>query len=284
MERKVIKNYARLFLENNSIEHKTLIEDYYKTLVYKNKSQASKVTGISYLGSINGSAKIIKGTKLNYNTYIMYMAPHTMSGYNTCAKASEGCSSACLNTSGRVKMDYGIVHSRILRTWLFYSNREFFNAWLFAEIESAIKTTISKGLKFSARLNGTTDLDISLFNHQGVNVLDRFSEYQFYDYTKIYKRLDKYKDTKNYHLTFSHSGENDEEVDMALSQGFNVAVPFYVQKGRQLPNVYKGYEVGDGDITDLRFLDENPICGLRVKIVKDKSAIGKAIDNGFIIV
>ncbi len=286
MKLEVIKRNAKIFLETKNLDNREYVSEYYRGLTFKNRSQAKKLTGISYIGSVNSSSKIVKGEKFNYDTFIVYMSPFTSSGYNTCAKASEGCSSACLNESGRVRMDVhnNILSSRLWKTWLFYANREFFNAWLFAEIESANRLSLSKGRKFSVRLNGTTDLDISLFRSGGVNILDKFSDIQFYDYTKFFNRLVKYKTNNNYHLTFSHSGENDDEVNEALKGGFNVAVTFYVPKGRQLPTHYKGFGVLDGDITDLRFLDDKAIVGLRVKMINDKNKIAKAIDKGFIVV
>jgi hypothetical protein len=121
------------------------IKEMAKGLTFTSMGKAKRDTGLSYLGSVNSSAKIVKNMKMNYSTYIVYLAPHTMSGHNTCAKASEGCISACLNTSGRVKMDteQNIMTARLLKTLLFYGNREFYNKWLFAEIESA-KNTASK--------------------------------------------------------------------------------------------------------------------------------------------
>jgi hypothetical protein len=49
------------------------------------------------------NAKTIKGEKLGYTTFIMYMSPEKQntSGKNLCANASEGCKAACLFTAGR---------------------------------------------------------------------------------------------------------------------------------------------------------------------------------------
>ena len=43
---------------------------------FVNRSQAKKLTNLSYLGSVNSSAKIVKGLKKNYNTFILYLQPH----------------------------------------------------------------------------------------------------------------------------------------------------------------------------------------------------------------
>ena len=48
-----------------------------------------------------GNPKTLKGMKEGYNTYILHLAPGSLSGHNTCPKATAGCLSACLNTAGR---------------------------------------------------------------------------------------------------------------------------------------------------------------------------------------
>lgn len=259
------------------------IKAYFAGLTFETMGKAKRDTGLSYLGSVNSSAKIVKNAKKNYDTFIVYLAPHTMSGHNTCAKASEGCISACLNTSGRVKMDKEdkILTARLMKTLLFYGNREFYNQWLFTEIESAKNKAKKKGHKFSVRLNGTSDLSPKLFKLDGVTVLDHFKDVQFYDYTKVYNRMTMA--TGNYHLTFSYSGDNMNEVVQALDEGYNVAVPFLVKKNKALPTDFMGFKVGDADETDLRFLDELRIAGLRVKETKDKNNINTAVEKGFVI-
>jgi hypothetical protein len=286
-----IKKCAADYLNrtSNSEEYKNRIIDYFKTLKYRNMTQARKDTGLSYLGSVNSSAKIVKGGKQGYDTYILYLSPEKMSGYNTCSMASDGCKAACLNTSGRVIMDTKntIQISRLLKTWLFYANRDYFVSWLMAEINSADLSAHRKGHKFAVRLNGTSDLSWKLFklstwkdSYDPKNIVDYFYHIQFYDYTKLINRLER-DIPRNMHLTFSHSGINDIEVSKALTLGFNVAVPF----AEKLPHSYKNTIVIDGDETDLRFLDKsNVIVGLKVKRVRGgKKALQTAIDNNFVI-
>ena len=79
-----------------------------------------------------GNPKTLKGMKEGYNTYILHLAPHTLSGHNTCPKATAGCSAACLNTAGRGGMfkkgefTNNIQKARIRKTELFYENRNQF--------------------------------------------------------------------------------------------------------------------------------------------------------------
>ena len=63
------------------------IKAYFAGLTFETMGKAKRDTGLSYLGSVNSSAKIVKNAKKNYDTFIGYLAPHTMSGHNTCAKA-----------------------------------------------------------------------------------------------------------------------------------------------------------------------------------------------------
>ena len=90
-----------------------------------------------------------------------------------------------------------------------------------------------------------------------------FPNIQFYDYTKIKKRILKYlnnKYPKNYYLTFSMHETNNNDCMEVLNQGGNVAMVFR----KNLPTTYKGYQVVSGDISDLRFLDpNNSIVGLK---------------------
>jgi hypothetical protein len=109
-------------------------------------------------------------------------------------------------------------------------------------------------------------------NKIGKNPLDEFSNLKFYDYTPNLKRAIKYLGSK-YHLTFSRKKDNDEQVDIYLKLGGNVAVVF-----DKLPTKYNGYKVIDGDENDLRYLDpNNVIVGLKVK------GKGKKDDSGFVI-
>jgi hypothetical protein len=218
---------------------------------YVNRSQAKKLTKLSYLGGVNVSSKIEKGSLLEYSTYVMYLAPYKGLFGNVCAQG-EHCYKPCLNTSGRVKMDvneYKILRARHFRTMLFYVNREYFNRWLFDEIKSAKKNSSSK---FMVRLNGTSDLSPSLFVVNSLNVLEAFPDVQFYDYTKIFSRIKLMSKYSNYHITFSFNGYNMDECRKAQALGINVSI---VIDG-PMPAMFMGRRVFSMDTTDLRPLDE----------------------------
>lgn len=241
---------------------------------FKSKAQTYKLTKLSYIGSVNASAKIMKGLKKDYYTYIVYLQSYKTLFGNTCANGKH-CADACLMTSGRVKMDVKelrILRARYFRTILFYVNRELFNRTLFAEIES----NANRYKNFMVRLNGTSDLSPKLFKVDGVTVLDRFPNVSFYDYTKIPNRSNLLENHSNYHLTFSFDGYNMDVCEQMMSKGINVSI---VIDG-EMPEEYNGVKVFSMDDTDLRPLDE-----LKGKFgyLKLKQTLNKEYDSAFVI-
>jgi len=92
-----------------------------------------------------GNPKVLKGMSQGYNTYILHLAPANLSGYETCAKRTDGCTEACLNLAGRGGMfkrgenTNVIQQARIRKTKRFFENRVEFMATLVKDIEWAIK-------------------------------------------------------------------------------------------------------------------------------------------------
>ena len=237
-------------------------------MIFKNVSQAKKLTGLSYLGSVNSSSKIAKGLKYNESTYILYLAPAKLSGYEVCPMRTDECTAACLNESGRNKIDIHknqINKARIKKTKLFFEDREFFMGWLIYEIGKEKANAERKGMRFSVRLNGTSDLDPTTFKLDNKNILEWFPDVNFYDYTKISKRFRLLEKYPNYDLTYSFSGYNMMDCITLLKEGKGrVAMVF---EGKQLPTKWSGYNVIDGDAYDMRYLDEeNVIVGLKFNL------------------
>lgn len=222
-----------------------------------------------------GNTKTVKGEALGYQTYIMHLAPSTLSGYNTCPMASEGCASACLNTAGRGRFT-ATQEARIRKTRWFFENRETFMAQLVKDILAATRKAQRENMVAVFRLNGTSDIrwETVALEHDGVmykNIMQLFPSQVFYDYTKLQNR--RYIPS-NYHLTFSRSEDNYGQVDLMMKQGYNVAIVF-----NSLPATYNGYKVIDGTETDLRFLDEkNVIVGLLAKGKAKKDTSGFVVD------
>jgi hypothetical protein len=205
-----------------------------------------------------GNTKTVKGEAMGYQTYIMHLAPSTLSGYNTCPMASTGCAAACLNTAGRGRFTT-TQEARIRKTKWFFEDRETFMAQLVKDIIAAIRKAVREGFVPVFRLNGTSDIRWETVPVGGFrNIMEMFPTVMFYDYTKLQNRRDL---PSNYHLTFSRSEENYAAVDMMMSQGYNTAIVF-----DNLPEIYNGYKVIDGTETDLRFLDEKGVVvGLLAK-------------------
>ena len=228
------------------------------------------------------NAKTIKGEKLGYLTYIIYMSPFKANskGKNVCSHASKGCVESCLVGSGFGGMYEGVKKGRVAKTEYFLSSRVEFLNQLRNEISKAIKKNENKAI-VTIRLNGTSDLPFENFRvfEDNKNIFELFPNVQFYDYTKNHTRFDKVLPS-NYHLTFSRSETNDIKAMELLKRGFNVAMVF-----DKLPTSYKGFEVINADLDDLRFLDKkNVICGLKYKKMTSKGADNsKAIKSGFVI-
>ena len=227
------------------------------------------------------NAKTIKGEKLGYITYILYMSPFTANskGINVCSHASKGCADSCLVGSGFGGMYTTVKQGRIDKTEYFLRDRVAFLHQVKDEIAKAIKKNEGKAI-VTIRLNGTSDLPYEKYKvFEGKNIFEVYPDVQFYDYTKNYLRFDK-ELPKNYHLTFSRSETNNDKAMELLRRGFNVAMVF-----DKLPTEFEGYKVINADEDDLRFLDEkNVICGLKYKKMTGKGANNQlAFESGFAI-
>jgi hypothetical protein len=102
-------------------------------------------------------------------------------------------------------------------------------------------------------------------------ILELFPDVQFYDYTKVFKRIQLAKKYSNYDLTFSFSGNNIAESLLALEQEIRVAVVF-----EEVPAQYWGVQVVDGDAYDMRYQDPGKVViGLKYKKVRNKIDLSK---------
>ena len=244
--------------------------------------------GISYVGSVCQSTKMKLSYKNGTMTYCLYLAPATMAGrtdkglpINVCPN-SKYCASFCLNGSGQNKCDElsrgikgsKINISRIKKTRLFYNNRALFMRMLIHEIKVKRELARKKGMDFSIRLNGTSDLSPEIFidPDSGKNVLELFDDVNMYDYTKCKTRIRLMKKYKNYDLTLSYNGHNWDDCEEFLKAGGKVAVVFY---GGKLPKKFNGWKVIDANNYDMRYLDEpKTICGLHYhKVASDYKVI-----------
>lgn len=237
------------------------------------------------------NAKTIKGEKLGYITYILYMSPHKANSkrINVCAYASKGCAESCLVGSGFGGMYTSVMQGRVNKTEFFLRDREAFLYQIKEEIEKAIKKhmSVDSAEKHKAiltiRLNGTSDISYEKFKiFDGKNIFEIFPDIQFYDYTKNWTRFNQPLPS-NYNLTFSRSETNHDKCIELLNKGVNCAMVF-----DKLPETYEGYTVINADKDDLRFLDpKGVVCGLKYKKMTGKGGAEKNADafkNGFVVI
>lgn len=102
-------------------------------------------------------AKMDKSTGLGYAPATMHLQPHKFMGKNLCPRASDGCASTCLTSTGMMVFK-NAVNARHERTRLFWKNREAFMGQLTTEIAAHRAKAIKNGLKPCVRLNGTSDI------------------------------------------------------------------------------------------------------------------------------
>lgn len=237
-------------------------------------------TRTSLLG-FNTNAKTVKGEKLGFYTGILYLAPSDISGFQVCPMAKLAqCEAACLYTAGRGAFN-SIQKARIAKTQKFFNERQNFMLNLVKDIEAGQRKAAKLGQTLLIRLNGTSDIkweNVEFTDFDGrvyPNLMSRFQDVQFYDYTKIANRTDL---PKNYDLTFSYSNvvTFQKYNDIAISQNMRLAAVFRYAK--DIPDTFKGMPVIGGDNSDVRHVE--PLGHIVALYAK-----GKAIkdQSGFVI-
>lgn len=215
------------------------------------------------------NTKLEKGSKLDWNTKGLSLAPANLSGKQLCPHRSAGCEAACLNTAG-MGVFSNVQEARINKAKFLIEKRADFLAALNKELQLLHKKAL-KGEKIAVRLNVLSDLPW----HNMID-MSAFPALNFYDYTPNLARMIQFLNGElpaNYHLTFSRKENNQAKVELVVAMGGNVAVVF-----DKLPKTYLGKEVIDGDATDLRVLDpKGVIVGLKAK------GKGKKDTSGFVV-
>ena len=251
-------------------------------------TKAKKQTGLSQLGGVATSSKMSQSNEFSHqHTYAIYLAPAKTSGYNVCSHSTPECRLGCLNTSGRAGIEIfsgidKIKNARIKKTRLFYEHPDFFMNWMFAEIRLKQAKAKREGFYFSVRLNATSDINWTNVRVNNKNIFEIFPDIQFYDYTKNHNKFNNI--APNYHLTLSYTGRNWDKCIDLLARGFNVAVVFNVKHERDLPAMYKGFNVVNGDLTDYRIDDaKGIIIGLKWKRIANRENERKVLNSCFVI-
>ena len=220
---------------------------------------------------ITADAKTSKGNKKGYLTGILYLAPAKLSGIEMCPGRTAGCTASCLFTAGRGKF-YSTTRARTIKTLAYHFDKPRFTLSIKESIRQLLVKAKNKNMVPVVRLNGTSDI----LWERNTDIMQAFPDVQFYDYTKIAQRFN-FTLPANYHLTFSAAENNDVAVKEVLSKGGSVATVF---RSKDFPSTYWGYQVVNGDDTDLRFLDPKGVVVAlfaKGKAKKDKSGFVKDV-------
>ena len=244
---------------------------------------------ITLLTMGESNSKLKKGITEKMSVAIMHFLPHDKADTLMERKVKRTvcpfaiiaqCWKPCLDTAGRANIKKKgettnvIELARLRRTLFYLDRREEFIAQLYTEVQKFVTRCEKNNIKPCIRLNGTSDVQWEYELYNGKNMLEHFPQVQWYDYTKIPTR--KISHFKNYHLTWSHSGANPKYAKLFDKVPHNKAVVF---KNGDMPKVFKGMKVINGDKTDMRFLDKsNRVVGLKAKGKAKKDNSGFVID------
>jgi hypothetical protein len=233
--------------------------------------------------SVDTNPKTVKGASLGVRTAILYLAPHTVSGRQTCPMAAIAqCDKACLNKAGLGGVYNSIQLSRIHRTNLFFDHRADFMRKLAQEIMKFKAKAALDGVIPVVRLNGTSDIKwecipVTIDGIEHPSLMHAFPDLQFYDYTKLPNRRDL---PSNYDLTFSYSGVLgfQKYVEQARAAGMRIAVVF--RDAKKIPVRFMGMQVVNGDNSDVRhFEPQGVVVALYAKGPAKKDITGFVVDG-----
>ena len=253
---------------------------------------------MSKLLNIDANPKTIKGQKKGFMTAVLYLAPYKASGVNVCPMAElAGCYLGCLNVAGRGGMSKGnavfatesglllpdnaIQHARIRKTRWYAEDRAGFMAQLVKEIGAFIRKAERAGLTPCVRLNGTSDIqwEIGHETAEAESIFAHFPGVQFYDYSKIPKRLTRDLPA-NYHLSLSYSEASERYAGLCRSAYIDGASLVVVARNKAVKaEMIAAYDNAiDGDESDLRFTD--PAGSLVILAAKGRA---KKDESGFVV-
>jgi hypothetical protein len=112
------------------------------------------------------------------------------------------------------------------------------------------------GYESAIRLNVTSDLDASMWE----GLIANNKDVQFYDYTKHPARNLQGKTSGNYDLTYSFSAVTPKPITIkGLQNPNNSRVAVVFQKQADIPASFRGWDVIDGDNTDVRHIEPKQV-------------------------
>ena len=137
---------------------------------------------------VGSNAKTIKGDGSEYLTAITYLKPYkTKVGktvHNMCSMAHVAqCHEGCLFTAGRGQM-INVQTARLNKTLLWIKDRAGYLELLRSDLTTFQRRCEMNNVQACYRPNGTTDIQ-----WENYGIIEEFPGIQFYDYTKIIKRI-----------------------------------------------------------------------------------------------
>ena len=268
---KIANNYLKNHFNNDSfiLYHRKLAYEQIKNSLDKDNNLIwSKLPKL-----VTQNSKLDKGNKYDFLNLGIQFAPSFISGFNVCSNASVECGMKCINFTGlgsKHMLNKNNIHmvlkARLIRTIIYFEYKEQFKKRVIKEINlyrNKVKklndnNVNDKEIKICIRLNVFSDIK---WEKTFKEIFNTFNDLQFYDYTKILNR--NIKHLNNYHLTISR---NEINKDVIKDIPNNKAYVFNIKRNDKMIEYYEDKKVIDGDLHDLRFLDnKNVIVGLRYK-------------------
>jgi ABC-type amino acid transport substrate-binding protein len=221
-----------------------------------------------------------------------------LSKVNLCKNATTGCSTSCIYHQGIFKhalfQKNKVKQARLKRTLKFLTQRISFFEQLIKEISALKRKAKKKGLSPIISLNGTSDI---LWEKEGFtykekeykNIMELFSDVQFFDYTKYNILKNRKKLPMNYNLIYSRAGtsrgkliDNWEILTSYLDKKIDIAI-VCTKKIKDLlleKKSYQNYDVLDGDFYSNKIKENAKLGSILILEANKKTDINS---SGFII-
>lgn len=213
------------------------------------------------------SHKTALGLASGIGQAILYLAPafeaYPDKGQNLCPGHSPECFRNCLIHSGQMIMPHAHA-ARVRKTKLLIEQPEEFGKLLHWDVDAHLRWCTRQGLAPAFRFNGTSDYHWETWTvpHLGQTIHEYLyrtaPEAVINEYTKRYGVMRRWLEGEykpNLYLTFSLHELNEQQALKILELGGNVTVVFSTKKGERLPSRWFDRPVLDGDVDDLRWLD-----------------------------
>jgi len=255
------------------------------------------------LSDATSNTKTRKSQREEFRIVTLSLSPadEAGTGKSNCPNSTQSCRAACVGgpNVGLASVFSLIMKARAEKTRFLQEDRPAFLKQLCSEIASRQRQAENEGAQLVCRLNTFSDLPWE--SRAYGEIPQQFTGVIFYDYTKLHSRVGQ--TPKNYSIcaSWSENPKHQEACAELLHAGHNVAIPFADIYGGNGPRAYNQqlpkrwnvggswFEVYDGDLSDLRFLDPGKtlsgrgrICGLRLKAGSNATR-NAAIDAGFAI-